>query len=97
MTKKDHGRDLTGKEMCETLDEFANGASKERIAEFLDTLVNRTHRTLQQRIAGLMLQSIEAWGALPENRYDARNAATIVVCKKILAAIDKYDRQLPYI
>jgi hypothetical protein len=94
--KTQHGRDLDGKEMCEMLDEFCNGASVNHYSEFIVQLTQRTHRTLQQKIMGLFISCIEAWSV--QSNYDARNEATIKLCQKIIAATgDKYDRALPYI
>lgn len=97
MAKTQHGRDLTGEEMGEMLDEFVNGADKARMAAFVEQVTCRVHRTLQQKIMGAMIQCIESWA---ENKrgHDPRNEATIKLAQKIVAATgDKYDRHLPYI
>jgi hypothetical protein len=97
MTKaKTHGRELTGAEMAEMLDEFMNSSGNEKIPEFVEQLTCRTHRTLQQRIMGLFVACIEAWAEAPS--YDARNEATVSLAKKFVAGSgDKYDRFLPFI
>ena len=98
MSKTQHGRELSGKEMCQMIDEFVNGADDEHYKDFLDTLINRTHRTLQQKIASLFLNSFEAWATLPENRYDLRNEATVKVSKTIVSAIKEcFYKSLPTI
>lgn len=100
MEKTVHGRDLTGEQMGELLDEFVNGASREQMAAFVQKVTDRTHRTLQQKIMGAFVACIESWAARAERPglYDARNEATVKLCKKIVDATgDKYDRVLPYI
>lgn len=100
MAKVQHGRDLTGEEMGELLDEFVNGASREQMAAFVVKVTDRTHRTLQQKIFGAFVACIESWAARAERPglFDARNEATVKLCKKMVDATgDKYDRNLPYI
>ena len=95
MAKTQHGRDLTGEEMGEMLDEFVNGADKTRMAAFVEQVTKRTHRTLQQKIMGAFVACIESWADSP---HDPRNEGTVKLCKKIVASTgDKYDRMLPYI
>lgn len=95
MAKTQHGRDLTGEEMATMLDEFCNSSGQDKFEEFAQTIVFRTHRTLQQKIMGAFVKCIEKWSEAP---HDARNEATVSLCKKIVAATgDKYDRHLPYI
>lgn len=95
--KTQHGRDLTGAEMCQMLDEFCNSiGGTDDVKDFVEQLTHRTHRTLQQRIMALFVAAIEAWAA--EEHFDARNEATVQLAKKIVAATgDKYDRHLPLI
>jgi hypothetical protein len=102
MAKTDHGRNLTGAEMAMMLDEFCNtlGNNDEKLDEFVTQVTRRTHRTLQQKIMGLFVKTIESWSevAANPNLYDARNEATIKLAKKIVDATgDKYDRGLPCI
>lgn len=95
MAKTQHGRDLTGEEMAQMIDEFCNASGQDKYAGFVETVVFRTHRTLQQKIMGLFVKTIEAWAEAP---HDLRNEATVNLAKKIVAATgDKYDRHLPYV
>lgn len=97
MAKTDHGRDLTGAEMAQMLDEFANKSYDKDIAAFVEQITCRTHRTLQQKIMSLFLRTIEAW-AEDKGGHDVRNEATVKLAKKIVAATgDRYDRFLPRI
>lgn len=81
------------------IDEFVNASGKDKYPEFVETLTLRTHRTLQQKIMGLFVASIEGWAKCAEERqFDARNEATVKLAKKMIDATgDKYDRGLPYI
>jgi hypothetical protein len=96
--KTQHGRDLTGAEMAQTLDEFVNAFSREKeMDDFVKQLTTRTHRTLQQLCMTLFVKCIEAW-AEDKGGHDARNEATVKLAKKIVEATgDKYDRFLPHI
>jgi hypothetical protein len=94
--KTQHGRELTGAEMAMMLDEFCNAADSKEVTDFVQQITTRTHRTLQQRIMGLFVKTIEAWAETKENRYDQRNEATIKLARKMIAGSgDKYDRCLP--
>lgn len=96
MSKTQHGRELTGAEMGEMLDEFCNGAGREHIPAFVEHVTSRMHRTLQQKVMGLFLRCIEAW-AEDKGGHDGRNDATVKLCKEIVDKTDKYARMLPYI
>ena len=95
--KNDHGRDLTGTEMAKMLDEFANGATKEEIDEFVEQMVFRTHRTIQQKTFGIFLALIQKYAGLKDGQYDLRNEQTVLVSKKICEKIDKYEMMMPLI
>jgi hypothetical protein len=67
-------------------------------AAFTDQVVYKTHRTLQQSIMRYFVALVEKYAALPSDRYDQRNEATVMLAKKFVGATgDKYDRHLPYI
>ena len=98
MTKLDHGRNLTGKELAELIGEFVNAGDKKEYAEFVDAIVNREHRTLQQKICSLFMNTFEAWGSLPADRYDLRNQATVKLAKTVVEATkDVFYKSLPLI
>ncbi len=96
-----HGRDLSGTELAELVDEFVNKANESDMKEFAEQLTTRTHRTLQQKAMRLFLVAIEAWADIFEKGsgwYDPRNEATVKLAAKIVKATgDKYDRFLPLI
>jgi hypothetical protein len=98
--KTQHGRDLTGEEMAQMLDEFANSCYRDQKQAFVEQITQRTHRTLQQSIMGLFVGVLEVWAenAKSPGRYDARNEATVKLAAKMIEATgDKYDRGLPLI
>lgn len=98
--KTQHGRHLTGEEMGELLEEFANGASRKDLEAFAEQITRNAHRTIQQKIMSAFLCYVEKWGESAERPglYDSRNEATVRICKKILDSTgDRYDRYLPYI
>jgi hypothetical protein len=68
------------------------GGSPERFVRYM----NREHRTLQQSMTGLMLAWFKHLSALTENQYDARNAASVQVAKKVMIVTDGATR-LPFI
>lgn len=90
---------MTGKEAAESLENWANSASREAVAEFVEHITRRTHRTIQQRLMGVIVGCVEAWAeAFDSKRFDARNEATCKLAKRFCEGSgDKYDRQLPYI
>jgi len=97
MAKTQHGRELTGAEMAQMLDEFLNSYSTSQVTSFVEAVTCRTHRTIQQRIMGAYMACIEAWAA-DTGGHDQRNEATVKLAKKIVEATgDKYDRFLPFI
>lgn len=92
-----HGRDLNGEALAKLVDEFCNKADDQDIQAFVEQLTKRTHRTLQQKAAKLMVATFEAW-AEDKGGHDLRNEATIKLAKKFVEATgDKYDRFLPLI
>lgn len=94
--KTQHGRDLTGAEMAEMFDEFCNsGRADERTQDFVDQVTKRTHRTLQQKMAGLFMRTFEGWSTA---QFDARNEATVKIAKTIVEATkSQFYKSLPYI
>lgn len=97
MAKTQHGRELTGEEMAQMLDEFVNGGGERETRAFVEQVTKRTHRTLQQRIAALFMRTIEGWAALPEYSIDPRNEAAVKLSKRIVEVTDKCERSLPLI
>jgi uncharacterized protein (DUF2225 family) len=97
--KTQHGRDLEPAEMAQMLDEFVNGHhGKKDIEEFVEQIVYRTHRTLQQSIMRYIVALLEKYATLEPDRYDARNESTVKLAKKMVEATgDQYDRHLPLI
>lgn len=67
-------------------------------AGFADQLCHREHRTLQQLSFGVMIACIKEWAkAHSENRFDARNEATVKLCSEIVEHFGDRLDYLPYI
>jgi len=85
------------KELADKLSSFINGRGnpgRERLAD----AVLRDHRTLQQQTFGFFLLCIRKWAALAKtNEYDLRNAWTVDVCEKIVAAVEEVEYGPPLI
>jgi len=99
MAKTQHGRDLSGEEMAQMLDEFANGAREADLHAFAVQITKHTHRTIQQKVMALVVRTLEEWtDDLRANRFDARNEATVKLAAKMIGATgDRFDRYLPTI
>lgn len=95
MAKTQHGRDLTGREIAEMLEEWSNQADDTDIRDFVEQITQRTHRTLQQRIMAALCQLLVAWSR--QTNFDARNEKTITLAKQFVGGLDKYDLFLPLI
>ena len=95
-----HGRDLTGRQIAELLEEFVNAHSRDSEAdEFVAYITDNMHRTLQQSFMKVILNLLERWKvASLTGRFDLRNEATVKLAQKMLDATgDRYDRPLPLI
>ena len=80
---------LTGKELAVALEDYVNGTRDH--AEFIDHVVNGTHRTLNQSIILLFIKTMSAQGK--SKYFDGRNEASVKAC----AALPLDDIYLPYI
>lgn len=88
---------LNAQELADAVADFVNGADKEDRDAFVEQIVYRTHRTLQQNVMKLIVPLIEKWAGLKESEYDLRNEATVKLARKLISTTDKYDRALPLI
>jgi tRNA(Met) C34 N-acetyltransferase TmcA len=84
---------LSPKELAEALTDFVNSTNREKNKEFIEAFSNE-HRTLQQSVIRLMLQTIE-YAASDEYRTDARNQDSKTVAQTVmsgfkLAQTEKY-------
>lgn len=88
----------TGADMARELTDWVNKHDLDDFKDFAKWLTTREHRTLQQSCMSLFVQCIQHWAELPADGFDARNAATVKLCKQMVDATgDKYDRHLPMI
>lgn len=84
----------SGKEMADMLTDFVNNFNTEPQKEFAETIVYRTHRTLQQSVFGSFLMCIQLWAKMyDEGNYDLRNEET---CKQAKQIMNLFDGQ-PYV
>jgi len=77
----------TPKDAVDAFSDFVNNMSMQP-KEFAE-LVMREHRTLQQSMFGVMLETIKMWAEMSESgRYDLRNEYTVKTSKKIMELLD---------
>lgn len=85
-------------ELGRKLSDFVNTFNDAEVAEALGRAVRNQHRTLQQNTMRFVISLLQGWARdLEENRYDARNEATVRLAKKLLEGHDRYDLLLPTI
>jgi hypothetical protein len=65
------------------------------IRGFIDHLVLREHRTLQQSAFRFVMKLVYAWAG--QEQFDMRNASTVQVAKKIKEIFGEYGPDLPFI
>ena len=59
---------------------------------FVETIVWKTHRTLQQSIGGLVFKLIKGWAkAYHDGMYDGRNELLCKTCAKIDSLMTEHD------
>lgn len=63
---------------------------------FVDEMTCRTHRTLQQSVARLLVRVFEGWAEMGDRgTFDLRNEDTVEAAKKVREALK--DHALPFI
>ena len=77
-----------GEEMAQVLADFVNNMSYQK-SQFSEQVIYRTHRTLQQSIMELFMNTIYEWSKLEEYSYDLRNEFTVKLAKKIIDHLTK--------
>ncbi len=88
---------MSGEELARAFEDFVNGAQGKEVRAFVETLTTRTHRTLQQRAMGVIMECIKSWAQAAESeRHDLRNEATCKLAQHIMKATPDYVG-LPYI
>jgi hypothetical protein len=81
------------KQVAETLMDGINFMAF-RPADFVEVVTN-SHRTLQQSAFKLFMSCIKEWAK--QERYDARNEATVKLSKRIVAALGDDIDMVPFI
>ena len=94
---EEYCRRKTGEEVGEIMERFINVMSnREENKKFVQKIVHGTHRTLNQGLIGLFLDVIKEEATLADTkRWDGRNEASVVICKRIEPLINDY--YLPFI
>ena len=99
MLRKRESERRHGEPECVNGEEFARDFFSEFINDFsldedgfVEFLVHKEHRSLQQNAFRLFLKCIDEWARVPEQETDLRNDDTIRLCKKITEALgdDRY-------
>jgi len=87
----------TGEEAGQIMENFVNMMCNRKENEaFVEYIVHRTHRTLNQGLIGLFFDVIKEEAKLAETgRYDARNEASVMACKNLKAELE--ETYLPFI
>lgn len=70
------------------------------VKAFIEELTCRTHRTLQQNTARLLLDLFRAWAGIydkGDGYYDLRNEATVKLAKVITEKVKNENCFLPFI
>lgn len=87
----------SGKELARVVSDFSNTSSTQDLIDFAEELTNGTHRTLQQTCMVMFVECLKRWEkAYNDGYYDARNEATVLAAKKMLAALGD-DNYFPFI
>lgn len=87
----------TGREVALDLADFFNGARPKEIDEFVKTITENVHRTVQQRIMVGFVGLVKKYASLKSGQYDMRNEATVELCKSVESAVDPVRLILPCI
>lgn len=90
-----------GQDAAQALLDFVNTSPSQEDKAFAEYITTRGHRTLQQRVMGLMLECIDQWAADRARKlYDARNEATVTLAAQIKDTFGEdweIVRRLPFI
>jgi hypothetical protein len=85
-----------GRHLADQLADFMNHNGYQDTDAFVNQIVHRTHRTLQQEIFGLFVALCEEWAKQDgPGQYDLRNEATIAGAKKVTDVLKNHP--LPFI
>ena len=82
-----------GQFMARKVEDFINNMSCDEEG-FVDQVINRYHRTLQQKYFGLMLKTITEIADQPDYRVDGRNEYSYKVANEIVSFLK--EKQLAF-
>jgi hypothetical protein len=80
-----HNRKPDIEDAVSILSDAVNVLGGKSIREKFVAKMGEQHRTLQQGMTGLFLLWIKYLGELPENWYDGRNEASVIISRDIIA------------
>jgi len=76
---------LSGEELQKETENFINGFNHNEADKFIE-LMNSSHRTLQQSYTRFVMKWIKVQAE--SKYYDGRNERSVMLCRKIMKAID---------
>jgi len=77
-----------GKDVAEALVDYSNNMARDD-SDFVEQVVYRSHRTLQQSVFEMFLKLCSEWAKCEkEGCYDLRNEYTVKKAKEIMALMD---------
>ena len=91
-------REEQAKEAAQTMTKMVNQLGPGHWAEFVDVILNQSHRTLQQNVGKVMIQLIKGWAEKYEaGEYDERNAKICFLSHMIDVTMSEDDPDWDYL
>lgn len=79
------------------LEDFVNVYGHRKEA-FVDQIVNKCHRSLQQLVFGLFIELVKKWAEMYKaGVYDGRNEATCRTCNDIIETMNEHHKEWKYL
>lgn len=88
---------LRAQELARDLTGYLNTLGDAESIKHLVEELSYEHRTLQQGVTRLCVAWLEHLAQLPDNRYDDRNKASVMLAREFISKVDRHDRHLPTI
>jgi len=79
--------ETAGAKAAREFSNFVNGMGHS-VEDFVEQLTLREHRTLQQCSMAIFLGCIESWANKKDGQFDLRNEDTVMISRKIKAALE---------
>lgn len=95
-TRYEQDAAVQGETLGQTLENSVNrSGGKPFVQGFVDKVTQQSHRTLQQLMMQLFWACIVQWSKAG-SYHDARNEATVKLCKQIVEAVGE-EQYFPYV